>query len=130
MPQNELTVFHFSSVEFSRLEWAEVGREFYLGKSMYDIVNREINAQGEIVLYCINDIKEKQLFANLDDLVQKNTASQKQTVKIFKLLPAVTNSVNPFRVFLNSEKIITDGNSFLSDSFLKKIPSPPPEFYC
>ncbi len=54
--------------------------EFRYNGNMYDIVRQE--AHGDTTwYYCLSDEKETQLFANLDDLVKRETsrdASQKQ----------------------------------------------------
>jgi hypothetical protein len=51
-------------------------REFSYKGSMYDIVRTDTINQNTFLFYCVNDIQEKQLFANLDKMVSSCFSEQ------------------------------------------------------
>jgi hypothetical protein len=77
---------HPNSQQKKALRWKEKN-EFLFNGNMYDVV-RQYSLNDTIYYYCINDTREKELFANLDLRVGQNMASNKvanNLVKLFKL---------------------------------------------
>ncbi|MCG3166528.1 MAG: hypothetical protein POELPBGB_02307 [Bacteroidia bacterium] len=81
VPETELTVFTFSIAELNKLDWEEKGKEFSLKGNMYDVVKKQQTADS-ITLYCINDIQEKSLFANLEELINRQMNSDERSSNI------------------------------------------------
>ncbi len=108
--------------------WEEEGKEFLLNGEMYDVVKtKRIN--GIIILYCINDKKEKSLIDNYNLITKHNSDSDK------KGKSNIDNSINLF-VYPNGDNIDVYSFTFLDhfysfDSRLQKIflktISPPPK---
>ena len=75
VPKSEMRVFTFSlkGGDLKNLQWHE-DHEFRYEGHMYDIVHRK-TVGDSITFYCINDDQETTLFAHLDELTQKKSAS-------------------------------------------------------
>lgn len=68
--QDDLIVFRFSTDESNQLTWMKSNEFKYKGQ-FYDVVNRlEIDA-NHVEYQCVSDEQETQLFAQLEDLVDK-----------------------------------------------------------
>lgn len=128
VPEKELASFVFTKTEFANLKWEKENKEFHYGNSMYDIVKTATDKKGNIILHCINDKQEKQLFTNLEDLVRKNSSDDKTLTKFFKLLSNTKFSEKIIFDFVEekTKKSFTEIHSSLI-SFEEKILSPPPE---
>ena len=108
--------------------WEEDGKEFLLNGEMYDVVKRKI-INGKVVLYCINDKKEKELVDNYNLITKHNSSSDKN---------GKNNIDNSFNLFVyhdekNSDQyFILAANKFysfvshLTESIDDNI-SPPPK---
>ena len=123
----KLIVFAITPHNKHLFEW-EHDREFRHNKMMYDIVKKETNSKGELIVHCILDKKETQLWSDLTELVKKNSSSHQAIKNLVKLF----NSV-----FLPSAKITIDSfsdASLIHHRFSATIPfaeneiaSPPPK---
>jgi hypothetical protein len=81
VPQNELIVIELNSLNKNNFDWKH-SREFSFKGDMYDIVRTDTINQNTFMFYCVNDIQEKELFANLDRMVSACFSEQtKQTDK-------------------------------------------------
>jgi hypothetical protein len=78
VPETELAVFTFSTSDLNKLDWEEKGKEFWLNGNLYDIVKKQETADS-ITLHCINDRQEKELFANLEELINRQMNSDAQS---------------------------------------------------
>lgn len=58
-------------------QFTEAGREFRYNGQMYDIVHQEVK-NDTTLYYCIHDIRESQLYANLEQQVQEEFSSNPQ----------------------------------------------------
>jgi len=67
----------------SLLKWYEEGKEFVYRGRMYDVVKQEIKGDT-IYYYCINDIKEEQLFAVLNGILDKTMQSDGMKERVLK----------------------------------------------
>ena len=59
------------------INWEEEGKEFFLGEELYDVVRTKI-VEGQKILYCINDKKERLLIDDYNLITKKNSSSDKK----------------------------------------------------
>jgi hypothetical protein len=74
----------FTEEAFNKIDWHDDGKEFVLNNELYDVVKIEKN-KGDFIVYCIDDKKETQLFANLNEHIQQHATtntSSKSSKKI------------------------------------------------
>lgn len=89
LPQNKFKQFNFTNEEFKYLTWINE-HEFKMNGRLYDVVKKNKSNVGFSV-YCIDDIQETVLFAQLDEATVSNLNNQpekaplKSFVKLFKL---------------------------------------------
>ncbi len=131
VPDEKLCRISVSDANASDFFWLEDDEFFYHG-SMYDVVRKVALSETETVCYCVNDVLEESLFANLDALVKRHKSSQKPlsgfVKKLYQLLAGLyfkEKETLPFSVGAvgNSgwQFLITYRSVFLS------ITSPPPQ---
>ncbi len=77
---SELHLISFSKNDFDQINWIEEGKEFILNNNMYDIVKKE-TSDKMVLLYCIDDKQETQLFSNLEEHINKHIANQQSKNK-------------------------------------------------
>ncbi len=68
----------FSSQQLKDASWVH-SKEFFLGDGKYDVVRIQ-EKNGESIFWCINDIKEQDLYKKLD----KHQADQNSFTDVFK----------------------------------------------
>lgn len=89
LPQNQYKQFNFTNAEFKELTWIN-DHEFKMNGRLYDVVKKNKSNVGFLV-YCIDDIQETILFAQLDEATASNLNNQpekaplKSFVKLLKL---------------------------------------------
>ena len=89
LPQNQYKQFNFTNKEFKDLTWIN-DHEFKMNGRLYDVVKKNKSNVGFSV-YCIDDIQETVLFAQLDEATTSNLNNQpekapiKSFVKLIKL---------------------------------------------
>ncbi|HEX7904937.1 MAG TPA: hypothetical protein VF487_13765 [Chitinophagaceae bacterium] len=116
------------SLNDQNIHWEEEGKEFFLNGEMYDVVITK-TMDGKVMLYCINDKKEKSLIDNYNLNTKNNSSPDKKSKRGFG---------NSFNLFLNNTErastlnvafIVTSFHSFdsqLCDNMAERI-SPPPK---
>lgn len=62
----------FSKADYESLDWQN-HKEFSLNDHMYDVISTENIGDDSVLVTCINDIKEKELFAGLADKIDQNS---------------------------------------------------------
>ena len=87
--------------------WEEEGKEFLFNDEMYDIVKTKM-INGKVILYCINDKKEKTLIDNYNLITKNNSSSDKKGKAAFD---------NFFNLFVD----VKENHSGLNFSFISKI---------
>ena len=129
IPNNELTTLIFDKATYTSIKWINK-KEFSFNDHMYDVVKIENINNNNIKVICIDDIKEKLLFIQLDKLTKTNEKS-KQNKEFFlsKLLikdymPTNKLIVERFYKIINRFSLIKD----FYNSFETEKPSPPPKF--
>jgi hypothetical protein len=129
VPESELTTFKVSEVMGSKsFRWEKYGKEFFYLGNVFDIVNTK-SLNGQLYYKCINDKQEKQLFSNLEDLINQATGKSKEhqgTLKntflsLFELSPIYKFHLDVFFAF---EKTFFPDKKI--DSILISITTPPP----
>lgn len=89
LPQNQYKQFNFTNKEFKDLTWIN-DHEFKMNGRLYDVVKKNKSNVGFSV-YCIDDMQETVLFAQLDEATASNLNNQpekaplKSFVKLLKL---------------------------------------------
>jgi hypothetical protein len=125
----ELLIFNKKDILSNRIDFRWIhSREFKYNGDMYDIVEKK-ETNDQLIVYCINDTKEKKLEEEFEKRVRKNSSGDKNRPNInninFNFLsePAQTEGLNLCLVF-RVEFFCFDTN--LYKSFLTDTPSPPP----
>jgi hypothetical protein len=104
LPQNQYKQFNFTEKEFKELTWIN-DHEFKMNGRLYDVVKKNKSNIGFSV-YCIDDIQETVLFAQLDESTASNLNNQpeKAPLKSFvKLLKSVY--IEPENRFIGSVNV-------------------------
>ena len=125
----ELLIFNKNDILNNRINFRWIhSHEFKYNGDMYDIVEKK-ETDVQLIVYCINDTKEKKLEEEFEKRVRKNSSGDKNRPNInninFNFLsePAQTEELNLY-VALRVEFFCFDTN--LYKSFLADTPSPPP----
>lgn len=132
IPDEELTCFVFNpcSEAYRQIEWIEK-HEFRYGGQMYDIVRQNIDENGLIHYYCINDRQEEQLISQLKDYMKNHTDipadnQQNKANGKFSLFDFLHNEhlnrlgfSKAICIFLLSDNTVTEGYD--------EVPAPPPK---
>jgi hypothetical protein len=129
VPEAELTSFNVNTILNSTgFKWEKYGKEFSFKGNLYDIVKTE-STNGILQFKCINDKQEKELFANLDKLIQETSGKSKQGQNNIKtaFMPFVV--LDPLVEFVLPDNGISH-NTFLPDQKISfvfiSVPAPPP----
>lgn len=111
-----------------KIYWEEEGKEFSFNGKMYDVVKSK-TIKGKVVLYCIDDKKEKQLIENYNSITKQNSSTDKKgknnidnSTTLFVYTDEITNSQS----FSLSSKPASYLVSYLPQNISNKI-SPPPK---
>ena len=107
--------------------WEEKGKEFFFKGEMFDVVKSK-TVNGKVVLFCINDKKEKSLVDEYNNITKHNNSSGKKTNNTdnsVNLFVDVIESANN----LNAPILKTYFPHFISglQSVPPQIISPPPQ---
>jgi hypothetical protein len=134
IPENELTIIRLTDEDiknrkkgYKRID----DKEFSLSGKLYDIV-RSQSCGDTTTFYCINDSKEEQLFANLDEHVKRqmdtNGPLRNRANTLLKNLVKQALIYNySFAVPESSALTYSLTNTNLPEFFYKNIPNPPPK---
>lgn len=128
VPREELTALSFTAAEYKNIDWFEEN-EFRLNGDMYDVVRKATDDKGNIVVYVINDKKEKELFIDLEEQTNQydqNSATEEEDTQ--KTLELFSNPLIEFN-YLIHEKSILPSLAYQSSllSFVREILPPPPK---
>ncbi|TNE53163.1 MAG: hypothetical protein EP338_11515 [Bacteroidetes bacterium] len=69
--ESQLRVFEFDQRSYSKLQWCKKN-EFKRQGHFFDVIRRRKLPHGGWKLYCIDDVQESMLFANLNRFVDSN----------------------------------------------------------
>lgn len=130
VPIDELVRIEVTAHNAHELDW-EHSREFRYRGTMYDVVRTQVVDAQTTVYYCVNDDQETELFAELDQLVQKSMEAEgkgrSKRTGPFKLLPCIVPGAlaHPSTQILSIAPCIGGHSSYLRPWL--PISSPPPE---
>jgi hypothetical protein len=134
VPQNELFAIEFNSSNKLDFDWKH-SREFSYKGNMYDIVRTDTINQSTFLFYCVNDIQEKQLFANLDKMVSSCFSEQSQQtdkqIDFSQLLTLKYLAPNVYLLFYKSNSLFFRAN-YLNHQYQSPFIlscEPPPQFF-
>ncbi|MBP6391334.1 MAG: hypothetical protein KA175_03610 [Flavobacteriales bacterium] len=132
VPQDERTSFQVTEAQYAALDWVKPEREFRSNGRFYDVVELRTQADGTLLLSCIDDRQETELFVQLSDLVElaMGTRGQgrQQTAPMFALWKAV-HDVLPLSIVPIRSSIVShhpDPGAILLTG-IRVVPSPPPK---
>jgi hypothetical protein len=120
--QNQYKQFNFTNQEFRDLTWINE-HEFKMNGRLYDVVKKNKLNIGFSV-YCIDDIQETLLFAQLDEATVSNLNNQPENaplnsfLKLFKL--AYIEPENRYTVAVIFE-VFDAGNQFVYQSLFSEF---------
>lgn len=127
----ELLVFNKEDIVNQKINFRWIhSREFRYNGDMYDIVEKE-ETESQLIIYCINDTKEKKLEEEFEKRVHQNSSENKQKPSANYLInnllsEAVQNE--KIRMELIPEFIFREQFASRYKSIHSEIPSPPPRF--
>lgn len=75
----DLIVLKFSTTSSANLAWIN-DHEFFYNEKLYDVISKKCD-RGVDIFSCIDDTKEKELFANLEDKVKEDWNQKSQQGK-------------------------------------------------
>lgn len=126
-PETQFEVFDLAQ-NSSAIKWEKEGKEFMLNGEMYDVAKiKKVN--GRILLYCLNDKKEKELLRHFEKAMKHDANSSKpgkNSIK-FQLSDFTFVATEKSTVaIIPVEKINVFFNTILHSPFLE-ITVPPPK---
>lgn len=129
LPESSLEIIDVEQFSTS-IDWKEEGKEFALNGVMYDVV-KTTTLNGRLLIYCLNDQKEKQLINSLVKAIhsgQTNTngKSGKQSVKF--QLPVYVIPDNLSDLFTTDlQKPLQNRTAMQFSSSVQELIDPPPQ---
>lgn len=124
----ELLIFNKEDIENNRIDFRWIhSREFKYNGDMYDIVTKE-ETDKQLIVYVINDTKEKKLEDEFEKRVHKNATENKQIPSIVKYSLSITEPAqsNQVSFILDYQSIFYCWLNNSYNSPYLDIPSPPP----
>jgi len=127
----ELLVFDKEDILNQKINFRWIhSREFKYNGDMYDIVKNEEN-ENQLILYCINDTKEKKLEEEFEKRVHQNSSENKQRPSAnYQINILLSEAVQHEKLGteLMPEYIFKERLTNRYKSLHLEIPSPPPRF--
>lgn len=134
VPQNELITIELNASNKMDFDWKH-SREFSYKGGMYDVVRTDTIDHKTVLLHCVNDIQEKQLFANLDNMVSQCFSEQSkqanrqvdfsQLLTLKYLLPNLSLSSSRINSLLSQPDYL---NNPYQSPYIQSS-EPPPQFF-
>jgi len=126
----ELLVFNKEDIENNKINfrWIHSG-EFKYNGDMYDVVEKN-ETEKQLIIYCINDTKEKKLEEEFEKKVKDNLADKKQKSDNNPFQKLISEAVCYSLIISLNENKSNFGADFSVNykSISKEIPSPPPKY--
>jgi len=125
----ELLIFNKEDIDNNKIDFRWIHpREFKYKGDMYDIVKKDENDK-QLIVYCINDTKEKKLEEEFEKRVHKNSTEDKQrstanNYNLVSLSEPVQSEQIEIELAYNSVFSYWRTDSY--KSLHPNIPSPPP----
>lgn len=131
VPVEELTILILNEHNANDFKWIHE-KEFRYHGTMYDIVSKDDTVNGMMVLHCITDVQETELFKNLGKYVTNTMNSNQRSTRTGTLLFNFLNSLYPpdnfeMQPILKAKKIVTSRYSFSCTIADVSVTYPPPK---
>lgn len=124
----ELLIFNKEDIKNNKIDFRWIhSREFKLNGDMYDIVTKK-ETDDQLIVYVINDTKEKKLEEEFEKRVHKNSTEEKQIPSVIKYSLSISEPVQQEQIsnLLSFEEIFNCLTTDYYQSTYLDIPSPPP----
>ena len=124
----ELLIFNKEDIENNKIGFRWIhSREFKYNGDMYDIVNKE-ETDKQLIVYVINDTKEKKLEEEFEKRVHKNSTENKHLPSIIKYSLSISEPVQQEQIGIApvNETVFNYWRTDSYKSLHPDIPSPPP----
>lgn len=131
--QDKLHHFIFRLPDVNNIDWVREGKEFRHGNSMFDIV-RSVTTNGEIHFYCVNDVEERILFQDLENLIEQKMHDDSgnnmkgKIAKLIKSFEVIVSHRQPCHDYHASEPIFFRYGQNSYTPVVLEPESPPPQF--
>ena len=127
----ELLIFNKNDIDNNKIDFRWIhSREFKYNGDMYDIVTKEETAE-QLIVYVINDTKEKKLEEEFEKRVHKNSTEDKQrsTINSFNFI-SISEPVRSeqIEIAITHKSVFSNLRTNSYKSLHLDIPSPPPRF--
>ena len=124
----ELLIFNKEDIENNKIGFRWIhSREFKYNGDMYDIVKKE-ETDKQLIVYVINDTKEKKLEEEFEKRVYKNSTENKHLPSIIKYSLSISEPVQQEQIGIApvNETVFNYWRTDSYKSLHPDIPSPPP----
>ena len=108
------------------ISWEENGKEFFFNGQMFDLV-KKVNENGQIILYCINDIKEKELVDKYNEITKNNSTNKQENTNIDSINLFVEEYAEEYIPYTLSGDMIYSSFTSRLQSLTLKNSTPPPK---
>jgi hypothetical protein len=133
VPKDQLIPFTFTVQEYQNIQWIKPLKEFKYKQHLYDVVDKK-SENGQIILSCLSDVKETNLFQNLDQIVSKKLADPNNSSHTFQIFQITHIPFIPIQTLnIQLDNIFCRTNTFLSTYHFsiqtgeEKVPDTPPQ---
>lgn len=126
----ELLIFNKEDIKIGKIDFRWIhSREFKYNGDMYDIVTKE-ETDDQLIVYVINDTKEKKLEEEFDKRVHKNSTENKHLPSVIKYSLSISEAVQSIQVnfILEYQSSFDCPLNISYKSAYLDTPSPPPRF--
>ncbi|NBX81228.1 MAG: hypothetical protein EBQ94_12800 [Flavobacteriales bacterium] len=132
---NDFTELNLDQKSFDELVWVKKN-EFRYNGHLYDFVNKKIDKEGNIIVYVIDDTKEKHRIDNYNNHIGNNSSNSSPTKNTTKLTAFFSQLYLPVQHQFEITSIYFEANMRSNHYYFSKnlfrfdreIPSPPPQF--
>ena len=94
VPEKDLIHLSFSQDQLKNLTWLKKN-EFRFNGHLYDVVHRSIQENGSVLLKCIDDVKEKVLFATLGETTANHLGTDEHPTPLFFCIKQLLSPLEP-----------------------------------
>lgn len=83
LPDSSLETLRLHPADLKRLAWNN-SREFFYQGEMYDLIRTEFQGDSLLLLHCLHDARETELFALMETCISKHCGNDPQTMHALK----------------------------------------------
>jgi hypothetical protein len=123
--QRDITRLRFSQEDYEKLKWKEP-HEFYHGGSLYDVLMQVRDQDGFIIMHCLNDSLEKELYAHARKQAERNQSESASGMGFLKLITGAWVVASQPMVFTQPVSPFYFSYTEIHVAFYPDKPNPPP----